>query len=366
MVIYLFNIIVIIICCNTCIRVKNDKKVIENKKLSCFIFSFLWILISGLRGLSVGEDTFAYKNDFIAYSNTPWTVLINNVLLKISNVDNMLEGYQINKDPGFRLLTKIMSIVAPTFQLYLILVAVIFMSLLGRFLYKNTEKPFLGFILFDCLFYSFYAITGIRQTLATALIVLVGYDYIKERKILKFLILSLIAFLIHKSSICFMPFYFLCKIKINKISIGLFSLLIVLSFIYRYQMMNFLSTFMGYEQYNRQYDNGNGPVTFTMLVLAVFIFCCVFMKKMKENDGEFELKFIALSMSLFFMPLAFIDPSAMRVAYYYALFLMILMPDVVRIFDERQQRLITSAITCAMVLLLISNNPVYKFYWMEG
>lgn len=364
MTIYLINIIIITLFSLGSWNIKAGDIIINKKARVCIIFSICWILLSGLRGMSIGPDTRAYGQDFIDIVETPWSVLLDNIVQKTSSFSSFLESNPMNKDPGFKIITKCISVIAPTYQLYLIGVALMFMPLLGRFLYKNTKNPFLGFLLFDCLFYSFYAITGIRQTLATALIVFIGYDYIKERKLIKFLLISGIAFFIHKSALCFVPFYFISEIKITRRIIISFTLFIVFSFVFRYQLMNFLSIFMGYEQYNRQYDT-SGPITFTLLIFAVFIFCIIFKKSMLKKTKDFKYKFLALSMSLFFLPLAFIDPSAMRVSYYYALFLMILIPDIIELFSLNQKKFITLIITILMILLLISNNPVYKFFWQD-
>jgi len=362
--VYLLNIIITVLLRCSRLTVSAGKRAISKKKVECFVFSFLWILISGLRGLDIGADTRAYGKDFETIVNTSWNTLWNNLLLKTSSVQSMLEGGGLNKDPGFKLLTKAVSMVLPTYRLFLIAVAVLFMVLLGRFLYKNSKDPFLGFILFDCLFYSFYAITGIRQTIATALIVLLGYEYIKERKPVCFFAVSFIAFLIHKSVLCFVPFYFVSKIRVNKITIIAAAILMVVSFVFRYQIMDILSRIMGYEQYNQQYGDG-GPLMFTFLLGCVFLFCSIFRKRMAENDSDFQRKYMALVMSLLFIPLAFIDPSAMRVSYYYALFLMVLLPDVVGIFPDKSRILSTMGITVLMILFLIVNRPTYTFFFLE-
>lgn len=367
MFVYLSNILISVICTLSNKTISIGDKVVEKKKLECIVFSFLWIIISGFRSISVGPDTASYGDDFIRITNTPWSVLWNNLVSKAASFQSLFANNQLNKDPGFLLLTKGISIIAPTYRLYLILVAIIFMSLLGRFLYRHSSNPFLGFVIFDCLFYSFYAITGIRQTIATALIVLLGYDYVKDKKIIKFAIVAAIAFFIHKSSVCFVPFYFLSRIKVNRVSASIFGVIIVGTFIFRRQMMNVLSIFMGYEQYNRQWHYGDaGPITFTLLLIAVFVFCVFFHKRMMENDKEFQYKFIALGMALTLLPLAFIDPSAMRVSYYYALFLMVLLPDMIEVFDEKQQMIVSFGVTIVMIFLLISNAPVYKFFWVDG
>ena len=362
---YLGNILIIILCRLSRIRLTAGGREVSRKKAECVIFSFLWIILSGFRSLSVGADTMAYGNDFERITAASWSTLWNNLVRKMSGIQSMLAENPLNKDPGFKLLTKAMSLVFPTYRLYLIAVAVLFMTLLGRFLYRNAKDPFPGFILFDCLFYSFYAITGIRQTIATALIVLWGYDYIRERKPVPFFLISFLAFTIHKSALCFVPFYFISRIRVNRIFIAATVPAITASFVFRERIMDILSRLMGYEQYNQQYGD-SGPVVFTLLLAAVFLFCSIFRKRLAENAPDFQSKYMALTLALFFVPLAFIDPSAMRVSYYYALFLMVLLPDIMDIFPDKIRTLLTMGITAAMVLFLISNQPSYTFFFLEG
>ncbi len=56
--------------------------------------------------------------------------------------------------------------------------------------------------------------TPIRQTLSVA-IIMFAYKYVVEKRILKFLIFTLIASLFHRSALIFLPFYFLLNIKIS-------------------------------------------------------------------------------------------------------------------------------------------------------
>ena len=62
-----------------------------------------------------------------------------------------------------------------------IIVAAIVFASLGYFIYKNSDDPAFSYVLFSALFYSFYAITGTRQALATALVVFVGFEFIKRK-----------------------------------------------------------------------------------------------------------------------------------------------------------------------------------------
>lgn len=331
----------------------------KNKKYFCICCSFLWIILSGFRHLSVGTDTIAYEVMYNQVKSTSWETLISNIVVKLTSIETMLEGDAFNKDPGFMLLMKVEQLISPSYRIFLILVAIFFMFYLGRFLYKYSRNPLLGFIVFDCLFYSFYAITGIRQTIATALIVFIGYDYIKERKLVHFLIISFISFLIHKSSICFIPFYFIYDLKINKITLSAALVFIASSFVFKDPLMGLLSEGVGYEQYNVQYDY-NGPIFFTLLVIALLIGTVLFRRRMYYFDHHIDGEVWAIIATLFFIPLAYIDPSAMRVAYYYALFIMLLLPKIIDVTGKYRQ-VFSLILIILMILMLIKNNPYYMF-----
>lgn len=62
--------------------------------------------------------------------------------------------------------------------------------------------------------YYFYGFSGVRQALATA-IFMYSIRYIRERKLIKFLICIFIATGVHAISIVYIPMYWLCNIGIN-------------------------------------------------------------------------------------------------------------------------------------------------------
>lgn len=364
MAIYLINIFITSLLGIHVHNSTSEEERNHRNKVLCMVCSICWIIISGFRDLSVGPDTIAYKVIFDNIKTTNFATLWQNLFSKFGSISNLLEGNINNKDPGYYLLTKVLQYIFPTYRLYLIFVAVLFMALLGRFLYKNTRSPYLGFIMFDCLFYSFYAITGIRQTLATALIVLLGYEFIKERKLVLFAIVSITAFFIHKSAICFVMFYFLCNIKVNKRIIAIWVVLIGLAFSFKSTLMTFLGPFVGYDQYARQYE-GSSPTTFTLLILGLLLLCAFYHERMLEYDEGFRFKFNALCLTAGFLPLAYIDPSAMRISYYYALFVMLLLDDISVIFNERSEFLVKVLLSAMMIALLILNKPQYSFFFFS-
>ena len=355
MIIYLINIILITIWA----LILNINTVKHNKKIFCILASVQWIFLSGLRNLNIGADTMAYKVSFDTTKNWSWEYIINRFYSITFQGEN-------GRDAGYAIFEKLAQYITQEYQVYLIIIAIIFMVPLSIFIYKYSKSPYISFIIYSSLFYSFFAITGHRQTIATGIALFLGYELIKKRKLFTFLVLILLSATIHKSVICLIPFYFIATKKITK----KYSLFIVVSFIvafkFKNQLMNLLATFIGYESYAGQYV-GAGAWNFTVIFLVVVLVSIWRAPRILSDTNTYDVTiwYNAAFMALLFLPLTFVNPSAMRVVQYFSIFLMMLIPEIIKSFDIDEQPIIYYVGTSLMVLLLIKNNPYYLFFWQR-
>lgn len=374
MIWYLLNIL-IIICVwlwpvNNVVTEKNimKKKYIPSfirRKRVCIIATINWIILSGLRDWSVGADTLAYKiYHFDKTINKSWGEIFYNFYLK----------YRIGipiKDPGYPLFEKIFQIFSKNYQIFLIFIACIFFILLGIKIYKYSENPCLSYIVFSTLFYSFFAVTGHRQTLATAMVVFGGIELIKKRKLISFLVLLIIASTIHTSVICFLPFYWLSQIKIKRIVLTIYWILILNSLIFKTQFLMLLHKVVGYDNYG--FDEAASGGTFMLLLFSLSIFITIFYKIILKNyflenlneKSMLEISINALLIASIFAPLLFINPAFMRVIQYYSIFIMFLLPKCKYAFSKKNW-LFFEIICCGiMIVLFIKKQPEYMFFWEQ-
>ena len=187
----------------------NKNKSDTNTKIYCGIVALQWILISGLRHISIGADTEAYSWYFYDAQSISWKRAFTRVF------EYVFKGDDSTKDPGYIIFEKVGLLISDNYQIFLLLIALIFTGFMAVWIYRNSSMPVVSYIIYSTLFYAFFAITGHRQTIATALVVFWGYKYIKERKLVKFLILAFLAYIIHKSSLVFVPVYFIANIPIT-------------------------------------------------------------------------------------------------------------------------------------------------------
>lgn len=355
MIVYLFNIFLNILFASALLYKSEGDSEERNKKIYVMLASLQWILISGLRHVSVGADTYEYSQSFYRALSTPWSEAI---YLFCAIFSGAIEG----RDPGYLIFEKICGLFTTDYQIYLIIIAVIFSGLMGYSVYKNSKDPLLSYILYDTLFYAFFSITGLRQTIATAFAVFIGYELIKKRKLILFVTVILIVATIHKSALIFLIFYPLYFIRITGfkriIAIGM----IGVSFVMRSQLSSYFKEISGYDNYG-VYDGAGNTWTFIVLFLTVLLVVILFSDIIEYYDQAAGHYLNALLIGAFFLPLTLINPSAMRIVQYFSIFLMFLLPDMLAIFNEQSRRIAKFGIILVFILLLIRSNPRYLFFW---
>ena len=350
MSIYLINIALIYIWAIFLLAMDSDR---FKKGMYCTVVACQWILLSGLRDLSIGADTVAYARHFERIKTVPWDNIFQNIL-------EYVKGAEI-KDPGYALVVKVFQVFSGEYQLFLLFIAILFIGSMAVWIYRNSPMPCLSFILFSTLFYSFYAITGHRQTIATALVVFIGYHFIRNRKLIPFLLLSVVAFFIHKSSVCFVPFYFLANVNISWKYVSIFTVLSVAMVTLGTRFYEPLAELIGYEV---EIPDTAGTTTYVLMVCVVAFATIVLYKFIKENNPDDYKSIIhATLLTLVFSIMTLQNQGFMRVQQYYALFLMLSLPKLVKCFDAKTKVVVYLLGSAILVFKLVQNHPEYMFFW---
>lgn len=337
----------------------------KKKKLCfCVIASLQWTLISGLRHVSVGADTEGYLRTFQAVGKRSWKTVLQaffDVYFRGREPMNSEEN-SLYKDTGYLVFQKFVHIFTDNPQVYLLIVAAIIFAALAYFIYKNSEDPVFSYVLFSILFYGFFAVTGIRQALATALAVFVGYEFIKENKFWKFAVVALIAFTLHKSVLVFILFYWLSKIKVSWKYIAALAAIVVVGLAIGSPFILKMAELFGYEQEELfQADT----TTYTLAMAMVGVGSILLLKPMQRlhNGEDLQINATLLAVALTFFTT--ISQGVMRVQQYYALFMMLSIPSMLGCFKKRERVLLKSIAYLAMVAYLFSNHPQYRFFWQS-
>lgn len=351
------------------VQYKNNSVVVatrihSDRKLYIILISILLALQSGLRNVAVGADTYAYYEWFERVKLTTWEQIIYSVK----------EYYQfgISKDPGYEVFQKIVQLFIGNYQIYLIFIALILFTSLGFFIYYNTwyiSEVMFAFVLYSVLFYSTYSITALRQSIVAAA-TLWGFELIKRKKLIPFILTLLIASTLHKSVLIFLPIYFIANFKKTKLIYTASVLIFPLVMIYRRQVSYFLALVSGSENYMQfaLSDYKAGTPTFTALMILVIVFGWIFMKKaLKFYPSLFPI-YNAMALAFVFTPLTWVDPSLMRVVIYFSIFILLFIPKIIETATLNNTKLRTAiyiSMYVILIFLVIRGGGEYKFFWQE-
>lgn len=338
---------------------QNEK---NHKKYIIFMMVLL-ILQSGLRHVTVGADTFTYYNIFLDVQASSWSSLWQDCL----NFYYYGEG----KDPGYHFLLKAIQLVLPTFQLYLIGLAVFVFYGLGRLFIRYTKSNYevlVAISLFQCLYYSFFSITGLRQSMATGFLFL-AIPFVEKKKPLQFFLLVMIAATQHKSALLFAPFYYLPIIKNSRAMLIASLVSFVPMWIYGGSVLGDFMVGTTFEQYAGylKVNEKAGAYGFTAYILLLGSLLVYYYKKIRSNNPDGVVIILnAVAVAIVLTPLTMIDPSNMRVVQYYSIFALFALPWVVSKFDfikNIETRYIV--VTLLLTLYTMSRNAEYTFFWQE-
>lgn len=199
-----------------------------------FISIVLYSLIIGMR-YNVGADYLTYMNDY------------NN---------QSIERYEI----GFKFLNNFFYHVGFPFPLLCIFIAFCQLFLVYSGFKKYRELfPWIIFFYFTTL-YIFFSINGMRQALAIS-IVIYSFQFIQERKLLRFTFTILVAMSIHKSAIVLLPFYFIANYELLRnrlIQYLLYITFVALGFIFKdyiWQLTSIAAPIIGYEDISENIEH---------------------------------------------------------------------------------------------------------------
>ena len=330
----------------------------KKAKWTCIVGAVNWILLSGLRAYSIGADTENYYKSFQNANSVSWHTLWNRFFAKYFTMADI--PY---KDVGFSVIQKLFRNITDNYTIWLIFIAVVFTVPMAIYIYKYSKNACISWILYSTLFYSFFALTGHRQTIATAIVVWGGLELIKRRKLIPFLLLVAVGYTIHASVCCMIPFYWLSQIKVTRMKLWGYLAIIIGSFVLRNQLLALLQAIVGYEGY-QQYE-GASAGAFMFLLFAMVIYVVGFWDSISLSDNPvLNMSVNALMIAAAFSPLLLINPSMMRVVQYYSIFMLFIIPDLSLVFDKKGQNTFLLIVSVIMITLLLLQKPQYSFFFM--
>ena len=286
---------------------RDDRKVF-NKRFPLLVFFLIFITLLSLRHVTCGVDLMTYRLKF--HHPVPIHLL-------------SLFDFSV-KESGFLLFTAICKKTTNSFQFYLFLCALLSLVPIMVLYLKESNHSLLTIALFVGIAPFSMFFSGLRQSIAMG-IGAICYFCCKNKKPVPFLILVFLAFTFHQSSIVLLFMYPLMHLRITKKWLPLVVGVFAVCFVFRNQIFGFALHFS--DKYESRYViSQTGSYMYLLLLLLLTIYSFVMLK-----DSEFDafgLRNI-LVFTLILQSFALSNSVAMRLNYYYLIFIPLLIPKVV-------------------------------------
>ena len=358
MSVYVLNTILTIVWESIFLR-RNNK----SRKVFISIVSLQMILLSGLRDISIGDDTWNYKGHFYEVINPSlsqyygWKALFSK-LIYFHN-----QTYS-SRDLGYELLSKLFATFFPDFRVFLIAVAIFVCVGLARFLNKYSPDIAVSYVLFQAFILPFMLLTGIRQTIAIGLVVFWGYELIRRKKAICYTILCVFAMSFHFTAIVALPFYFICNYKgqiKNRYLIAVFISVILI--VFNRNLIRFLP--MGlYSSYSS--TAGGQGFRFIWFMFLMLIWMGVLRTKyatpriFEKDVLNFEYGTILAEL---FVVSSLIVGIFFRIGYYYILYMICYFPFLIRCFGKKSNLFIKYMFYGFALIYILTKGGPYAFFF---
>jgi len=333
------------------------------KIIITFIITIQLIFLLGFRKYNINTDTLNY---YFLYSK-----------LELGDYSSFWgDGFSFSNEYVYKLLNFLAWKLGFTFQTFLFFVAILEIIPFSIFIYKNSNNFITSFVILLSFSFYFYSFITIRQFLAYGLMLL-NVENVFKRKWLKFFIVVLISSQIHISSLFFIPAFFLFRLKPSFKTITTFFIIGVLFLLFRKTIITFIinGLFPSYQIIE--------TTSIAFLLFNMFIFlCCLFIYNyyhrslglLEANSGEnqnnsyFLMCFLT---GILLMVFCTITDNALRIAQFYSIFIIIVIPNCVNYLDKKTQSLVYPMVYIILAIVFLktmdsisANMPQYVAFWM--
>ena len=337
-----------------------------NKVLLPFC-SIILLFFMAFRSPTVGADTKQYIYVFKQLSNIRLLDLLK----------NNRGGYELSFEYGYRLYNKLISYIGNSDQVITIANSILIIFLLSALIKKKSLYPLLSIWLYITLGI-FQTQMNMSRNAIGILICYLSFDFIRERKLVKYILCVVLATLFHSSSILFLPFYWIAgKIKLTPKFLSR-TLILAIVFGFGFSVIRPMVVRVLPLEYSR-YFSGNTTKLESLMVGAFHLLLLLFTWVMMEREGRLKAvndEIIGVWMfvaEIFFFCVGFDVAYATRMAALFGPYLIILIPNLlgkgIKTDSKRLAVIAMIVVICGIQYLLrlnmnnIGSTMPYMFFW---
>lgn len=282
----------------------------RRRKYYIVLMAVLHAFVSGFRYMYLTGDLRKYASGYYSYLNCGYF---------------SKEVFNEGINTGFFWLSKFLSdLSGGDFQVMLIVAAVIIELVLAILIYKYSPRPWLSYLVWNCIGFYIFGFSALKQSLAMALVML-AMDAILEERPKRFLLFALLGGFVHFPAFAFLPAYWIARAKIRPTTLLAYVGAAILIFLFQNPIVKFISSIY-YEEgelmLEEAVDLGG---RFYMMVVILIMGACL----KGFEDRRFEKMFNIMVVAAIFQMFAGYDNVFTRFADYYFQFSVLFLPMMV-------------------------------------
>lgn len=315
---YLVAILIVFICYmkyskSLYVYEENSLSMLRGRRSFCYVVFAILTLLLVLRNDYFGTDTQNYHHLFDTIE---------------MYYDFFFSDVSLSSEWGFYSLVYFLKTHGFGFRILLILSAVSYMTSVSYMIYRYSENVVFSYFIFFA--YNFWIFnTTMRQCFALTFLILAVVCAI-NKNLLAYLAFIILAIMFHSTAIVCIPIYFVINMKLNKKSIVLFILIMIVISVMASSIFHTMRQFTG-KDYAEAATTG---YVRTFIMVLLLIIGLVLRKKLTITD-EHWMKLIFMALCL--QPIAQFNPALFRVNYYFYFFTILLAPSIVHKLNSLKQ-----------------------------
>lgn len=276
---------------------------------------------------------YGLRNTYVIGDDVRTSYLANFRKMETMSWDEII-SYTEGRNALFYFMTKAFAVYISTdYQLYISVIAAFVTICFGWMIYKYSPNPLQSILYHFGLLYFTFHFSALKQSIAMAFLML-AFDAIIEKKPIKFIVIVLLAGQIHFPAMIFLPAYWIAKIKPGRAYLLLLVGLLVLTYVFRNEIINFLMKYYKDEEASIDLSDVNFLRT-KALIMIVIVTAAVVFRVPTAEDRVYVILLQLCAMAIVFQTFCGYNNIFERLADYYFQFSVIFIPMV---FDKNAKR----------------------------
>lgn len=317
---------------------------IDVRKASFWVITIIIMLLGIFKNEYLGVDAVRYEQNYFElakYRN--WIEIITGAL----------------SDKGFYLLTKLLTVISEDYWVYNALLYIIIFGIEAYVIYRNSEYPAISYLVFTSLGFVIFNYSLLRQAMAVS-ICFYAFQYVKEKRPLKFVVWVLLATSFHQTAILYLVAYPVANWNIKGYAFWKKCILFVGALVAT-RFMPIL--FQLYEKMNYSEIAIAGEGYYLLLYFAILIAFIVWLMSKGQLKKDGQILYNVIFCILYFQIGATAFSLFTRVTNYFYIALILIVPFIIGRVKSKNTILLLFIAALALRYMLVINGVEYISIW---